>query len=50
MLAPEGTITKEPPEQMLPLLTLTTGTVLTVTLETAVFEETQPAALVPVTE
>jgi hypothetical protein len=43
-------IVKDLPEQILPLLTEITGTAFTVTVDTAVFEETQPAALVPVTE
>jgi hypothetical protein len=37
------------PEQIVPLLTATTGKAATVTEETAVFEPTQPCALVPVT-
>ena len=40
----------EEPAQMLPLLTETTGTVFTVTADTAVFEDTHPCVLVPVTE
>jgi hypothetical protein len=38
------------PEQMLPLFTEMAGTAFTVTLDTAVLDETQPCALVPVTE
>jgi hypothetical protein len=40
----------EAPLQIDPLLTATTGKAFTVTVETAVFEETHPAALTPVTE
>jgi hypothetical protein len=50
VLAPDGMIVKDLPEQILPLLTEITGTAFTVTVDTAVFDETQPAALVPVTE
>ena len=38
------------PKQMVPLFTLMIGKVFTVTAEIAVLEETQPTALVPVTE
>jgi hypothetical protein len=39
----------ELPVQMLPLFTDTVGVIFTVTLLTAVFPDTQPWALVPVT-
>jgi hypothetical protein len=48
-LAPDGTITNCDPEQIVPLLTETIGSVFTTTDETAVFDETQPCALVPTT-
>ena len=47
MTAPLGIIVNEDPLQMEPELTATVGTVLTVTVDTAVFE--QPAGVVPVT-
>ena len=50
MLAPDGDIVNEAPEQIVPLLTVMVGFAFTVTEATAVFELTQPAALVPVTE
>jgi hypothetical protein len=40
----------EEPEQMLPLFTAMVGDGVTETCETAVFVETQPAALEPATE
>ena len=49
MFAPLGIMVNELPEQIVPLLTLITGVVFTVTELTAVFELTQPAVLVPVT-
>jgi hypothetical protein len=48
--APEVTIRKVLPLQMLPLVAATTGNATTVTVATAVFEERQPTELVPVTE
>jgi hypothetical protein len=45
--APDGVIVNDLPEQIEPEFTATVGMALTVTVETAVFE--QPAALVPVT-
>ena len=47
MDAPVGNIVNEDPLQIEPELTATVGTVFTVTVEMAVFE--QPNALVPVT-
>jgi hypothetical protein len=47
--APEGTIVKEVPEQILPLLTEIVGEGLMETLLTAVFEPIQPFVPVPVT-
>jgi hypothetical protein len=41
---------KVDPLQIEPLLTLTTGNACTVTVATAVLDETQPSALVPVIE
>ena len=43
-------MTKVPPIQIAPLFTVITGTVLTVTVLTAVLELMQPTELVPVTE
>jgi hypothetical protein len=48
--APEATIGKVFPLQILPLVAATTGKATTVTEATAVFEERQPTELVPVTE
>jgi hypothetical protein len=50
VLAPEGTIVNTCPAQIEPLFTTIVGLAKTVTLETAVFEDTHPAVLVPVTE
>jgi hypothetical protein len=50
VFAPVGAIVNDFPAQIDPLLTDITGCAFTVTDETAVFELTQPAALVPVTE
>ena len=49
MLAPEGIIVKEVPEQILPLFTEIVGEAFTVTLLIAVLELTQPFVPVPVT-
>jgi hypothetical protein len=49
VLAPLGLMVKLPPEQMLPLFTLITGDVSTVTLLIAASVLTQPARLVPIT-
>src|SRR5688500_14566099 len=48
--APAGMITAELPEQMVALFTEMVGVAFTDTDATAVFEEIQPSALVPVTE
>ena len=45
-----GMMVNERPEQIVPLFTATSGKVKTVMVETAVFCETQPRELVPVTE
>ena len=47
--APTGIIENEFPEQIVPLLTDIVGVGLTVTLQTAVLELTQPCELVPIT-
>jgi hypothetical protein len=49
VLAPEGTIVNEFPEQILPLFTEMVGEAFTVTLLMAVFELTHPFVPVPVT-
>ena len=49
MKAPLGTIVKEEPLQIVPLLTATVGRVLTVMVATVPTELTHPSALVPVT-
>ena len=48
-LAPEGVKVKTLPTQTEPLLMLTVGRVTTVTVAVAVFAETQPSVLVPLT-
>ena len=48
-LAPLGVIVKLFPAQILPLLTLIVGVVLTVTEDVANVFDTHPAALVPTT-
>jgi hypothetical protein len=50
VLAPEGTMATELPEQIVALFTLSVGVVLTDIVETAVFEATQAFVPVPVTE
>jgi hypothetical protein len=50
VFAPPGTIVKLFPEQMEPLLTVTSGLMWTVTLEMAGDAAWQPRELVPVTE
>lgn len=48
--APAGIMANAWPVHMEPLFTVTKGKAITLTFEIAVFEETQPWALVPVTE
>ena len=50
VLAPPGAMVKLLPEQIVPLLTVTKGSAITVTFETATVGDMQPNELVPVTE
>ena len=49
-IAPEGTMVKIYPAQIVPLFTETMGEAITVTFEIAATDELHPDAIVPVTE